>query len=208
MSLAHKISAWNRRRKWNLFNGEMSPTVGMRVLDVGFSEEEYSDTDNFIEKYYPHQEMLTALGTDIPIKFKEKYPKVTAIQYDGRTFPFKDKTFDVCWSNAVIEHVGNRGRQLAFINEIRRVAKRAFITTPNRYFPVEVHTRVPFLHWFDKKTFDRYITLIGKEWATGEYMYLLSLSEMKSILSDAGIRDFKVVRNRIAGLTLDFVFIF
>jgi SAM-dependent methyltransferase len=208
MSIAYNVSTWNRRRKWNLFNGEISPTVAMRVLDVGFTEEEYSDTDNFIEKYYPHPEMLTALSIETPIKFKERYPKVTTIQYEGGTFPFKDKTFDVCWSNAVIEHVGNRGRQLAFINEIRRVAKRAFITTPNRYFPVEVHTRVPFLHWFGKKTFDRYITLMGKEWAAGEYMYLLSLYEMKSILSDAGIRDFKVFRNRIAGLTLDFVFIF
>ncbi len=75
-------------------------------------------------------------------------------------------------------------------------------------FPVEVHMRAPFLHWFDKNTFDRYITLIVKEWAAGEYMYLLSLSEMKSILSDAGIRDFKVFRNRLAGLTFNFVFIF
>jgi hypothetical protein len=40
MSLAYKFSAWNRRRKWKLFNEEISPTVGMRVLDAGFSEEE------------------------------------------------------------------------------------------------------------------------------------------------------------------------
>ncbi len=208
MSVAHKISAWNRNRKWNLFKREMAPTARTRVLDVGFSEEEYSDTDNFIEKYYPFPEMLTALSVDAPIKFKQRYPKVTAIQYCGGKFPFEDKKFDVCWSNAVIEHVGNRELQLAFINEIRRVSERAFITTPNRYFPVEIHTRVPFLHWFGKKTFDRYITLMGKEWAAGEYMYLLSLTEMKSILDDAGIRDFKVFRNRIAGLTLDFVFVF
>jgi hypothetical protein len=67
----------------------------MRVLVVGFSQEEFSDTVNFIEKYYPYPEILTALGIDTPIKFKERYPKVTTIQYDGGTFPFKDKTFDV-----------------------------------------------------------------------------------------------------------------
>jgi len=95
MSLAYDVSAWNRRRKWNLFNGEISPTAGMHVLVAGFSQEEFSDTVNFIEKYYPYREILTALGIDTPIKFKKRYPKVATIQYDGGTFPFKDKTFDV-----------------------------------------------------------------------------------------------------------------
>ena len=187
---------------------EISPTAEMRVLDVGFSENEFSDTDNFIEKYYPHPEMLTALSIETPITIKERHPVVTFIQYDGGIFPFEDKRFDVCWSNAVIEHVGNHGRQVAFINEIRRVSKTAFITTPNRFFPIEVHTRTPFLHWFGKNIFDRYLKLIGKEWAAGEYMYLLSLSEMKTILAEAGISDYRIFRNRLVGFTLDFVFIF
>ncbi len=32
--------------------------------------------------------------------------------------------------------------------ECCRVAHRAaFVTTPNRWFPIEVHTRIPFVHW-------------------------------------------------------------
>jgi hypothetical protein len=48
MSLAYKISAYNRMRKWQLFLTEFAPTPTLRVLDVGFDAKEYSNTDNFI----------------------------------------------------------------------------------------------------------------------------------------------------------------
>lgn len=86
--------------------------------------------------------MLTALGVNAPKVFKERYPKVKAFQYDGNAFPFGDKEFDVCWSNAVIEHVGNIDKQQFFLSEVKRVAPKAFLTTPNRLFPIEVHTPV------------------------------------------------------------------
>lgn len=208
MSLAYKISAYNRMRKWQLFLTEFAPTPAMRVLDVGFNAEEYSNTDNFIEKHYPYPEMLTALGLDNPAKFKTRYPKVTALVYDGRSFPFDDASFDIVWSNAVLEHVGDRDRQLFFLREIKRVSKRAFITTPNRFFPIEPHTRTPLLHYLPKKIFDEYLDFIGKGWAARDYMYLLSRSELSTLCVDAGITDYKIINNRLAGFTLDFVMLF
>lgn len=116
MFLADRISSYNRKRKWDLFLHEISPTSTTRVLDIGFSDKEYSPFDNYIEKHYPYPGMLTALGIDEPINFRKQYPKVNVKKYDGNLFPFEDKTFDVCWSNAVIEHVGNKKKQLNFIN--------------------------------------------------------------------------------------------
>jgi SAM-dependent methyltransferase len=208
MSLPYIISAYNRRKKWRFFRKKMSPTSGMRVLDVGFQEEEYSSTDNFIEKHYPYPEMLTALGINFPNKFKTRYPKISAIHYDGDIFPFGDKAFDVLWSNAVIEHVGNRNKQLLFIKEIKRVAKRAFITTPNKFFPIEVHTRTPLLHYLPKELFDKYLTLIGMGWAVGDFMHPLSHYDIKTLLADAGIADYKIISNRFVGITMDFVVLF
>lgn len=208
MRFAHKISAYNRSKKWGLFLKEIAPTQAMRVLDVGFSEEEYSSNDNFIEKHYPHPEMLTALGIDIPVKFKKRYPKITAVHYDGSAFPFEDKTFDVLWSNAVIEHVGDRNKQLFFLKEIRRVSKKAFITTPNRFFPIEVHTRTPLLHYLPEKIFDKYLTLIGKRWATSEHIRLLSLADIKALLADADITEYRIIKNMLVRLILDFVVLF
>jgi SAM-dependent methyltransferase len=208
MSLAYKISAANRWRKWNLFLREIAPTERTRILDVGYSENELSDTDNFLEKHHPYPENLTALGIDLPTQFRQRYPKVNVVQYPGGRFPFADQAFDLCWSNAVIEHVGDRPKQLGFLREIKRLSRRAFITTPNRFFPIEVHTRTPLLHYLPKRIFERYLAWVGKAWATGDYMYLLSLGELKALLSRAGISDYKIFRNRLAGFTMDYVVIF
>ncbi len=35
MTFAHRISAYNRSRKWGLFLEEIAPTRATRVLDVG-----------------------------------------------------------------------------------------------------------------------------------------------------------------------------
>ncbi len=67
---------------------------------------------------------------------------------DGRDLPFGDAEFDVGFSNAVVEHVaGGREGQRQFVHELCRVAQRVFVTTPNRRFPLEVHTLLPFVHW-------------------------------------------------------------
>ena len=197
----------NRERKWRLFLATQQPTPETLVLDVGFSNREYSSVDNYIEKRYPHPERLTALGIEEPDEFALRYPDVETVRYDGLRFPFDDKQFDICWSNAVLEHVGGRERQVQFLSEIRRVSKRAFVTTPNRLFPVEVHTRTPILHYLPPALFDRYLRRTGKAWATSDHIQLLSETELRQRLSSAGFSDYRIVRNRFFGLTIDFVVI-
>ena len=68
--------------------------------------------------------------------------------------PFADKAFDIAVSNAVLEHVGAEQHQAAFVRELSRVARRVFISVPNRYFPVEHHTAIPLLHFW-KRGFER-----------------------------------------------------
>jgi SAM-dependent methyltransferase len=208
MSIAHKVSAYNRQRKWQIFLENLPVTPQAKVLDVGFSEGEYSPVDNFIEKNYPYPEMLTALGVDAPCQFTQRYPKVRAVQYPGDRFPFEDQEFDICWSNAVLEHVGGQEKQVAFLTEIKRVARTAFITTPNKWFPVELHTRAPLLHYLPKPVFDAYLRTIRKSWAAGDYMHLLSLNDLRNLLKQAHIEPRRLIRNKIAGLTLDFAVIF
>lgn len=207
--IAQTISGYNRKRKWKIFLDLMRPKANDKVLDIGFTENEYKDSDNFIEKHYQYPSNLTALGVDTPTQFVARYPQVKAMVYDGHNFPFADQNFNICWSNAVIEHVGDRAAQVNFLKEIKRVGQRAFITTPNRFFPFEVHTRTFLLHLILSKTnFDKFLRWIKKDWATGGYMNLLSLSELKTILNQAGIKDYKIIKNKLLFFTLDFIVIF
>ena len=201
---AEAISKKNRFRKYNLFLQEIKPTENDKILDVGFANIEYSDVDNFLEKNYPYHSNITALGIDGHDLFKKRYPDVEAVCYDGKIFPFEDKSFDIGWSNAVIEHVGDEDAQIQFLREINRTCKKFYFTTPNRYFPFELHTRLLLIHWLPKKVFDKIISFTSNKWATGNYMHLLSKQKIKRFLRKAGISNYRIYNNRFGGFTMDF----
>jgi hypothetical protein len=182
----------------------LKPKDNDKILEVGVANHEYSSVDNFLIKKYPYPENITALGIGGFSEFQKKYPAVKAITYDGKLFPFRNKEFDIAHSNAVIEHVGRFEDQELFLKEIVRVSKRGMITTPNKYFPIEIHTRVPFLHWGPKNLFEKVLNLIGKSWAIGNYMNLLSRNELERLIQHTDIKTYKIINNRLLGMTMTF----
>ena len=199
---ANAISNFNRIRKYNLFLNYFKPTEKTKILDVGASEKEYQDNANIIEKRYSYPENITVLSVEEYKEFIERYPKVKIVTYKGDSFPFKNKKFDICWCNAVIEHVGDKYKQEYFLKEISRVARSAFVTTPNRFFPFEVHTKIFLLHYLPKKHFDKFLMKTGKSWATGNYMHLLSLREIRNLLVNCNIRNYKIIKNKLFWFTI------
>ena len=170
MSIADRISLRSRRRKFALFMETIAPTGETTVLDVGaddvgFGETTGCETLNFFEELYPWPEQITALGLSEGERFRASFPRVRYVQADALELPFADGSFDVVFSNAVIEHVGDPERQRRFVAEAIRVGRRAFVTTPNRWFPVEVHTRLPFVHWLPENVAHRTYELVRKPWA-------------------------------------------
>lgn len=71
----------------------------------------------------------------------------THVQGSGCDIPFPDKSFDLAFSNAAIEHVGSEENQFKFASEMMRVGKRIYCQTPSRLFPIDPHLTAPFLHW-------------------------------------------------------------
>lgn len=149
--LASRVSLRSRRRKLELFLDTLRPGPDDSIVDVGVTDAGFGAggfaSDNFFEAMYPWPERITAVGVTGLERFAAAFPRVRAVRADGRSLPFADGEFDVAFSNAVVEHVGGRDDQRAFVHELCRVARRVFVTTPNRLFPLEVHTLVPFVHW-------------------------------------------------------------
>ena len=148
--VASRVSMRSRERKLELFLELMQPGPETTVVDVGVTDAPFGagSTDNFFEAMYPWPARVTGVGHTELERFAAAFPAVRAVRADGRDLPFADGEFDLGFSNAVVEHVaGGRGGQRAFVHELCRVSKRVFVTTPNRQFPLEVHTLLPFVHW-------------------------------------------------------------
>jgi hypothetical protein len=104
--------------------------------------------------------VLTALayGEEIPGSLVAGGAAI--LRGDGRCLPFRDRAFDLVMSNAVVEHVGGRDDAARFVEESRRVARFAAIhTTPNRWFPIETHTKLPFVQWLPRAWHSRLLRL-------------------------------------------------
>ena len=184
MRLTDAISLRSRRRKLGLFMETIRPTPETKVLDIGadelgFGEAAGCSTLNFFEEHYPWPDRITALGLHPGERFRERYPAVTYVQGDALDLPFGDGSFDVVFSNAVIEHVGDRAAQRQFVEEALRVARRAFVTTPNRWFPVEVHTRLPLVHWLPERLAHPVYDLVRKPWAKENH--LLGVGDLQQL---------------------------
>jgi SAM-dependent methyltransferase len=169
--LVDQVSLRSRERKLRLFLDELHPTAETSVLDVGADELAFGEGDgcgtlNFFEELYPWPDRITALGLQDGSGFSARYPKIRYVQGDACALPFADGEFDIVFSNAVIEHVGDRERQRALVSEALRVGRQIFITTPNRRFPIEVHTRLPLVHWLPDRLSHRAYRAAGMRSAT------------------------------------------
>jgi len=205
--LASRISGRNRERKLHLFMTTFGLSSTSRVLDVGYTDPEWVPHDNYLEQHYPWPRQLTALGIDEPVECPRRYPEVEFVRYDGTRFPFEDVQFDVAHSNAVIEHVGGRERQLLFVSEMLRVAHAVWLTTPSRGFPIDSHTLIPLAHWLPKWARDALYTRFGKSWATGEYLNLLYRRDLEQLLRASGAVQYRIITTRFVLWPMEYIIV-
>src|ERR1700752_2043207 len=133
-----------------------------RILDVGVTSDTRNES-NFLEKLYPYPQNITAVGLENAADLEKECPGVKLVIADGKELPFNDLSFDLLTSFATIEHVGNTQNQRSFVAEICRVGKSCIITTPNRWYPMEVHTMMPFIHWLPENIYRSILKHIGKD---------------------------------------------
>jgi hypothetical protein len=168
-----------------LFLRAIRPSAETRVLDVGVGDTGFATepgvaaSHNFFEAMYPWPERITAVS-DVPLPhFAQEFPQVETVTADGRELPFLDGAFDVAFSNAVVEHVGGRRDQRRFVHELCRVARRVFVSTPNRWFPVETHTLLPLVHWLPRGPRERIFSVLRRDrWQGVELLGARELLEL------------------------------
>jgi ubiquinone/menaquinone biosynthesis C-methylase UbiE len=152
-SLPVRIGSYQRRRMYERFLSQTKVGATDKILDVGVSADVTYETSNYLEQWDADKSAITAVGLDDAAHLEQLYG-VRFVRANGLHLPFHDSAFDVVHSSAVSEHVGSLRNQISFVQECCRVARKwVFLTTPNRWFPVEFHTVLPVVHWLPKKAF-------------------------------------------------------
>lgn len=110
------------------------------ILDVGGDAFDW----HIFRRICGYRPRVTLLNLERPAS-TDGYPLVIASALE---LPFADGSFDIVYSNSMIEHLYNRQNQGRCAAEMARVGKSYFVQTPNRWFPIEPHYLSPFIHYF------------------------------------------------------------
>jgi 2-polyprenyl-3-methyl-5-hydroxy-6-metoxy-1,4-benzoquinol methylase len=119
---------------------------------------------------------------------------------------FADGSFDLVFSNSVIEHLYTFENQAKMADEVQRVGKSYFVQTPNRYFPVEAHYAIPLAQYLPKGLVFFLLTKTPlsrlKRWdpnAARQYLDEIRLLDEKEM--QAVFRGAKIWKEKVLGLT-------
>jgi SAM-dependent methyltransferase len=203
--LASRLSLRVRRRMFELMLRELRPTRSTAILDLGVTSEDEHPESNYLERWYEHRDGIVCAGVQEADDLEERYPGVRFVKVEAdRPLPFRDREFDIVFSSAVIEHAGGRDRQRRFLSEALRVARSFFITTPNRWFPVELHTALPLLHYLPARVYRGAYRRLGFEtYASEDTLNLLDRRSLVRLFPAGIVPEIRSVR--LLGLTSNLV---
>lgn len=168
-----------------------------KILDVG------GLPGNWLELGYQGRVICVGLN---PLYEGFESGKITYEVNDAKNLAFPDRSFDIVYSNSLLEHVG-RKNQSEVAKEISRVGKRYWVQAPNRNFPIEPHYRALFFYQLPprlRRLVARYWTPIV--WKENYYLpqvdtiYPPSFQEMQALFPGATI-----LREKLLGLTKSFI---
>lgn len=205
--LMGNISVYIRCSQYNLFVELIRPKSTDKIIDIGTSPDERLKDTNFFERKYPFPKMLSIASVEDCAELVKKYHLRKYIKLtEENILPLKNNAYDIVVSWATIEHVGNRSKQKHFLNELCRLGKKVFITTPDRSSWYEPHTATFFLHYFPKKLFRKILKWIGKDfWSKEENLNILSFKDVTELVSNTKL---KVIRFRLFGILPSHIIIY
>jgi hypothetical protein len=183
ISLKTHFSIKARKKMFDRFMKDVRPEESDQCIDIGATPDTKLADSNLFDKMYPYKQNLTICSIeDCSNIANDLGLQRFVFNESGKPLPFSDNEFDTCFCSAVLEHVGDRKSQEFFINECLRVSKKVFLTTPYRYFPLEMHTFLPFLHWLPWSMFQKIVRKTkGDFWADINNLNLCAKKDIKNM---------------------------
>ena len=201
------ISNRARTKMYNHFTELVKPAEKDTVLDMGVTPDTSLIESNYFEKMYPYTQNITMSTIEDASILEQIHKGAVFVQNKaGERFPFIDEQFDILFCSAVLEHIGDDDAQRYFVHECARVAKKVYLTTTNKYFPIEFHTYLPFIHYMPQHIHQRILRAIKMDfWAETKNLNLLTRKKLLSMVPSKKNKSAKMYYNRMCGIVTNLI---
>ena len=170
----------------NIINNIIKDLQIHDALDIGTTSDDKNASSNIVIKNIKNIDEFKCISDQIVNSdfFNKKIKKSITEEFsENELINFSS---DLVVSNATIEHVGNTLNQKKMLENVIKLTKKIFvITTPNKFYPIELHTKIPLIHWFPKSIYRKILKFLGLSfYANEENLNLLSINELKKMLDN------------------------
>ena len=164
------------------------------VLDIGTTNDEKNSSSNIIIKNLKGFNTFKSISNqDIKLKLFSKCLN-KSISENFTENEIQNFSSDLVISNATIEHVGGYENQLKMIQNIIQLSKKYFvIIAPNKFHPIEFHTKIPFIHWLPKKIHRFLLSVLGQKFLSlEENLNLLSKNDFHLFMEKLNFKNYQI----------------
>lgn len=196
-----------------IFNSKNIEIENIRtVLDIGSTKDNDVRSSNFFARVLSTKCAVTLFSDQaIDIERDLDFSVENALIGDASRIGSETGTFDLVLSSATIEHVGPFQNQSRMISGCIDAANRyVVVTTPNRWHPIEFHTRLPLIHWLPKPAHRFLLKHIGFPFFADENnLNLLDRRALRKLVSMNAnrIKECRFVTVRLFGFVSNIVLI-
>tara|TARA_B110000967_G_scaffold72504_1_gene75062 strand:- start:119 stop:787 length:669 start_codon:yes stop_codon:yes gene_type:complete len=200
----------NKRKEMaNIINRQLDNIELTDALDIGSTDDNNFESSNFLIKNINNIKHYKSLSNQV---ITDKFFSSSLIKSitDNLSVEEVDKfKSDLVISNATIEHVGSLEDQIKMISNVIRLSKKIFIiTTPNRFHPIDFHTKLPLIHWLPKKIHRKLLNMLNLNFfAKEDNLNLMSENDLKKALTNQNIKKYKIFHIRLFGFKSNFLVI-
>ncbi len=204
-----KITLNARNQFFNLFLVNNNYSENKSVIDIGSTPSLEKEQNTFLQKVKDNPNVTCLSNQDCKI-LQKKYKNIKKVIIgDAKNTMLENNSFDIVHSNATIEHVGSFEEQVLFVKEMFRISKESiFIQTPNRFYPIDFHTILPFVHWLPKKIHRKILKYLKLDfYAEEKNLNLLDTRELKKICEILKITKYKILKYKLFFLTSNLILV-
>ena len=202
-----RIVKKKRQEMLDIINKKLRDIKIHDALDIGTTNDQDYQSSNFLIKNLKNiSEFKSVSDQYIDDNFFSKIltKSITDNFTNEEIDNFKS---DLVISNATIEHVGNFENQIKMVKNVAKLARKFFvITTPNRYHPLDFHTKLPFIHWLPKNIHRSLLNFIGLNYfAKEENLNLFSEQDLNVSMKESGIKNYEIFYINLLGFKSNFL---